>query len=139
MRASSLGWRSSSWSSTIWRFRMYDPAWTGWPCGRLEYNWRCPAVRAGKKRRPTLRPSSVPSRLSMALMDLLQLRGRPRSKIGGIFNFQVVLGLHALEPLLIFRLLHRLNDGDESFVEGLLVDLFGTHQVKTVRLPDRCA
>ena len=43
-------------------------------------------------------------------MDLLQLRGYPRSKIGRVFNFHAVLGLHALEPLLKLLLLHRLED-----------------------------
>ncbi len=72
----------------------------------------------------------------MALMDLLQLRGYPRSKIGRVFNFHAVLGLHALEPLLKFRLLHRLDNLHDGIVEGLLVDLLGANQIKTIGLLD---
>src|SRR5271170_6554698 len=73
----------------------------------------------------------------MALMDLLQLRGYPRSKVGRIFNFHAVLRLHSFEPLLILRLLEGLDNLHDGIVEGPLVDLLGANQIKTIGLPDR--
>src|SRR5579863_6371738 len=119
---------------------MNDPAWTGSPCGRLEYKrWRS-AVSDGRKRRETLRPSIAPRRLSIALMNLLHWRGcAPLRKIGRVLNFHAVLGLHALEPFLILCLSHNLRKLDTRILERLLVDLLGTNQVKTVGLLDRRA
>jgi hypothetical protein len=83
-----------------------------------------------------LRPSSATSRLSMALMYLLQLRGYPRSKVGLVFNFHAVLGLHALEPILILRLFDRLDNLHDGIVVGQLVDLVGANQIETIGLLD---
>src|SRR5271165_2839824 len=138
MRASSRGWRASSWSRMISRLRMNDPAKTGWPWSRLEYRWRRSAVSAGRNRTLTTRPSRESSRRNAALMDLLELRGRPRSKIGRVLNLHIVLRLDRLHEIVELFRTHGLGDRRKYVAERLKAHFLGANQVKAARLLDWC-
>src|SRR5580658_2510166 len=85
------------------------------------------------------RPWEAASRLSMALMDLLEERGRPRSKISRVLNLHIVFRLEYFELRIQMFLPHGRTDLLHGIVERLLVDLFGADQVKAVGLLDRDA
>src|SRR5579862_3097623 len=91
------------------------------------------------KRTCTTRPSSGASRRIAALMDLLELSGRPRSKIGWIVNFHIVLCLDTRQPCLELFLPQGLGDLTKDIVERLLADFLGAEQIKTIGLLDRSA